>query len=139
MSLGVGNGRAGETHGRQAVVHEWDPEQGIMQPVWFLIDSACLDWSERLVVRPEAPFQSISFDELDCDVLSLAVPDHVYVRHPGRPGVIAIDMPELARYAERLFAVSKRPPLPGDIGRLLLRIPDIEDMLLYKPNKRRKR
>ncbi|MHA7966617.1 hypothetical protein ACX93W_21120 [Paenibacillus sp. CAU 1782] len=112
---------------------EWDGYEGVMRPVLLMLHSPGFDWTKTLDVKLEAPFESCTEDEFYYEAMSLTVPDHVYVRQVnGHRGKIGISMPLLAQYAHRLFAQSTNPPSLPDIARLVLRISDIEDMLVME-------
>jgi hypothetical protein len=111
---------------------EWDGYEGIQRPVLLLLYSTGFDWTKTLKVELEAPFESCDEDSYN-EAMSLTVPDHVYVRQAnGQRGEIGISMPLLAQYAQRVLAQSANPPGLSDITRLVLRISDIEDMLVLE-------
>lgn len=116
--------------------YEWDGHSGVMLPSMLLVDSPGFDWTTMLEISLEAPFESFDTDLYEEERLSLTVPDHVYVRSPNSSGTLRLSMPLLARFAERLFAESFDPPQLHEIGRLVLRLSDIEDMLFLEPGVR---
>ncbi|MFD0959810.1 hypothetical protein [Paenibacillus chungangensis] len=124
---------------RGTVLYEPDGEEGRLIPIWLILEGEPEehDWQGMLTVPIDAPFQKAEADEWDYDVPALAVPDHVYVLQANDSArLVGIHMPALRTYVEGIVSIAGYPFKPEDVGRLMLRISDIEEMLQLMPRSR---
>lgn len=107
-----------------SVVYDHEDITGLLSPVWVVLESS-FDWSKTLYFELESPFERLTFDEIDNEVLAFSVPDLVYIRHPGYPYKVGLHLPSLQAYINKL----EQGIDFSDIHRLMLRISDIENIL----------
>ncbi|MCU6712797.1 hypothetical protein M6D81_29255 [Paenibacillus sp. J5C_2022] len=121
------------------VLYEPDGEEGRMLPVWLILEGKLVehDWQGTLTVPIDAPFQKADIDEWDYELPALAVPDYVYILQANDSArLVGIHMPALRTYVESIAITAGHPFKPEDIGRLMLRISDLEEMLQLTPRSR---
>lgn len=112
-----------------SVLYEPDGEYGRLLPVWVMLDNISLDWNGALYIQLEAPFERYTFDDLDTEVMALAVPDHAYIRHREDPFQVGVHLPTLQSFITKSTLGTGQSIECSDIERLMLRISDIEDTL----------
>ncbi|MGI2294123.1 hypothetical protein [Paenibacillus sp. GXUN7292] len=107
------------------VIYEESGENNRLTPILMVLDKLFWDWHHTLYIKIDAPFEVLTFEELDYDVLSVMVPDNVYVNHSIESNNIGLHLPSLYNY------IKKHGWNVLDVRRLILRISDIEDTLQY--------
>lgn len=112
-----------------SVLYDLDIDNARLFPLWMMINCFTFDWTNTIYISIETPFERFTFDEIESDVLSLSVPDHVYVRHPDDSTLFGIHLPSLRNYIIKTLDGSDQQVEVNDIQRLMLRVNDIEDVL----------
>ena len=104
------------------VIYQPHEENGRLVPQWMLLQGEW-DWTSSLVLRITAPYQCITMDEIDSDVMSYLVPDDAYILRQEEPLAFGVHLPRVA------LSINKRSEgrvRPEEVKRLILRIDDIE-------------
>lgn len=112
-----------------SVIYDFSGENNQLIPVWMMLDFHKADWTRTLYINIEAPFERLTFDEVDQDVLTLSVPDNVYVRPSSDFSRFGINLPALTSYISKSMADMPEQIDTKDIHRLMLRICDIEEIM----------
>lgn len=112
-----------------SILYDLDIENARLFPLWMMINYFTFDWSKTLYIDIETPFERFAFDEIESDLLSLSIPDHVYVRHPDERNQFGLHLPSLKDYIINTLKDSGQQLEVNVIQRLMLRISDIEDTL----------
>lgn len=122
------------------MIYEESGEDSLMTPVWMVIDNCRFDWSELLHIDIQAPFERLTYDDIDSDHVAVTVPEAAYTRLPDQQHVVGIRLENVRKGA---FELLKKYQVDHDydgfdlspINRLVLRINDIEDVLQYDVSK----
>ncbi|MBH5316718.1 hypothetical protein I6N90_02700 [Paenibacillus sp. GSMTC-2017] len=113
------------------VIYEESGEDGLLNPVWMIVDCHSLDWNKTLTIDITAPFQRITYDEFEGEHPSITVPDFAYTRYESKEHHIGIMLPLVKKAAFRAANVLPSELDLSSVERLVLRISDIEDVLQY--------
>jgi hypothetical protein len=97
----------------------------------MIIDKHHYDWGKILYIDIQAPFEHLTFDEIDSEREAVTVPEHAYTRHADNDLLLGISL-SIVRESARNAIHPKPDSLDlSNVQRIVLRIGDIEDTLQY--------
>jgi len=112
------------------VIYEETGFDGLLMPVWMIVEDCTFDWDRTLFIDIAAPFQRFISEEYDEYQPAITVPDYAYTRHAVDNRLVGIALPIVKKAAYSSNTLSSEFDLT-QIQRLILRIEDIEDTLQY--------